>query len=453
MARSSRQRSGSIHSVDNDARLPAAPREPGTHPNPLIMRRTLSLRLIPLLLLGLAAHAYAQRVVVVATADELQQILSRALDSVEIRLSPGSYHLVPTPQVEPTCGNCVDSATRVPYTRGVRISGRGVRLTGPADRSAEIVTHAGYGLLVEDCVDCAIENLTITGGERDSSVAATDAAIVVRRSSVAIVGNRIAGNIGDSATVARLVVGIMGICGREGSDMRVDGNEIMRNSWDGVALYRSARADIRGNVIDGVDAAVGAKIGGGRGVAIGLTWSAIATVEENLVRRYWKGIGVFSNASAYLRRNVVEDIVTWGIGLWAGDSGGARADIVENVVYATGACGASISRRMPSERPGRFERNVLVRTAQNPKYDSAEYYCAQSALALGSVPVGFAINDNLFFDNRRADPTLAHNDVSDEEFLPAIRQWCGPMSRMGALGRSDFLRRYCSDGQLDSERH
>jgi hypothetical protein len=411
-----------------------------------------SLRLVLCLIGALAAEASAQRVVVVGSADELQRLLARRVDSIEIRLSPGSYHLVPTHHVEPTCGNCIDSLTRVAYTRGVRISGRAVRLVGPQDRSAEIVTHAGYGLLVEDCVGCTIEGLTITGGERDSSGAATDAAIVVRRSSVEIVNNRITGNLGDSATVGRLVVGIIGIAGREGSDMSITRNDITRNSWDGIALYRGARADIRGNVIDGVDAATGPRVGGGRGVAIGITWNAVATVEENLVRRYWKGIGVFSNATAFIRRNVVEEIVTWGMALWGGDSGRPRAEIVDNVVYSTGACGVSISRSMPGEEPGRFERNVVVRSGQNPKYDSAEYYCQQCALALNAVPVGFLINDNLFFDNRRGDPALPQLDVSDEAFLRSIPAWCTPLSRVASLGRSDFLRRYCSDRELESER-
>lgn len=415
------------------------------------MLRALSVVSVLLLLLTLAP-ASAQRVIAVATADELQSLLAAPLDSVEIRLSPGSYHLVPTLHIERTCGNCADSATPVLYTRGLRLSGRGLRLIGPQNRSAEIVTHAGYGLLVEDCEDCSIENLAITGGERDTSGSATDAAIVVRRSRVTIANNRIANNLGDSATVRRLVVGVMGICGREGSDMLIERNDIIRNSWDGIALYRGASATIRGNVIDGVDAAVGSQAGGGRGVGIGLTWNSRATVEENLVRRYWKGIGVFVDATAMIRRNIVEEIVTWGISYWDASGGRPRAEIVENVIYSTGACGTSISRSLPGDAPGRFERNVLVRTAQNRSYDSPDYYCQQCALALHAVPAGFVIDGNLFFDNRRGDPSLPQYDVSDETFLRSIGEWCGLLSRIGSLGRSDFLRRYCSDIELESER-
>lgn len=406
-----------------------------------------------LLLVAMAQRLAAQTVRTVASAEALRELLAQPHDSMEIKLMPGSYHLIPTSHVESTCGNCVDSATSVRYTRGLRVSGRGVRIVGPPDRSAVIVTHSGYGILVEDCIDCSIENLTITGGERDTSAAATDAAIVVRRSSVTIRSNRITGNIGDSARVARTVVGIMAICGREGSDMLIEGNELMRNSWDAIALYRSAHAVIRGNVIDGVDAAAGGRIAGGRGVAIGITWNAVATVEENLIRRYWKGIGVFLDASAIIRRNVVEDILTWGISYWDGGKGAPRADMTDNVVFMTGACGISIARTTPGDNPGRLERNVIVRTAQNPTYDSADYYCAQCALALHAVPVGFRINDNLFFDNRRADSSLPQFNVSDEVFLPAIRQWCKPLSVLPALSRSDFIRRFCSsDGEIGSGR-
>jgi parallel beta-helix repeat protein len=398
-------------------------------------------------------HARAQTVRVVTTAAELQAALSEHLDSVEIRLGPGSYHLIPTSQVESTCGNCQEPATTVPYSLGVRMSGRAVRLVGPDARDAEIVTHAGYGILVEDCVDCAIENLVITGGERDTSGMATDAAIVVRRSDVAIRANRIVDNIGDSGAVARNVVGIMGICGREQSRMLIEGNEILRNSWDGIALYRSANATIRRNVVDGVDAATGARIAGGRGVAIGLTWDAIATVEENLVRRYWKGIGVFVDAAAVVRSNVVENIVTWGISYWDAGKGRPRAEITDNVIYSTGACGASIARSAEGDSPGRFARNVLVRTAQNPKYDSPDYYCFQCALALHAVPEKFVVEDNLFFDNRRADSTLPQLDVGDREFLRAIGRRCAALAHIPSLVRSDFIRRYCSDGELESDRH
>ena len=92
-----------------------------------------------------------------------------------------------------------------------------------------------------------------------------------------------------------------------------------------------------------------------------------------------------------------------------------------------------------------------MRTAQNSKYDSPDYYCQQCALALHAVPPGFVINDNLFFDNRRASPSLPDFDVSDETFLRSIREWCGTLSRVAPLGRSDFLRRYCSDSELESE--
>ncbi|MBC8146321.1 MAG: right-handed parallel beta-helix repeat-containing protein [bacterium] len=407
-----------------------------------------------LLLIAFGLHpSAAQTVRPVGTVEELRALLSTPIESIDIRLAPGTYHLIPTSHIEETCGNCADSTVDVRYTRGLRVSGRNVRIIGPADRSAELATHSGYGILVEDCKDCTLENLTITSGERDTAVNASDAAVVVRNSSVRIINNRIAGNIGDSTRVVRAVAGIMGIYGREGSDMLIEGNDIMRNSWNGIGLYRSARAMIRGNVIDGVDDSVGTRIGGGRGIGIDLSWNATATVEDNLVRRYWQGIGVFQNANATIRHNVIEDIVARGIFYWDGDSGKPRAAIVENIIYSTGACGASISRSTEGSDPGRFERNLLVGTAQNSKYDSPDAYCYQCALAQHAVPADFVIRDNVYFDNRRADTSLPSFNNSDEVFYRAVREWCTPFAILPVMSRSNFVRRYCSDvGEIESGR-
>ena len=174
--------------------------------------------------------------------------------------------------------------------------------------------------------------------------------MVVRNGRVAIEGCRLGRNVGDSAIVASTVVGIAGVVGREGSDIRLEDCVVEGNSWDGVALYRGAGARITGNVIDGLDRASGGVVGGGRGVGIGLTWDARAVVESNMVRNYWKGIGVFVDARAEVRHNVVEDILTWGLAYWGPEGSRPSAVVEENVVYRTGACGASV-RREPELGP------------------------------------------------------------------------------------------------------
>jgi putative cofactor-binding repeat protein len=382
----------------------------------------------------------------ISRAEDLEKLLSTPLHGVEIRLAPGEYHITPRTGVDQSCGNCEMPDTLIPMTYGLHVRGDSVSIIGPADRSAVIHTHAGYGVYFDGCTECALENVSVTGGVRDADGRATDAAVVVRDGTVRIAGNRIFDNIGDSTVVAKTVVGIMGICGRENARIAIDGNDIVRNSWDGIALYREASAVITGNLIDGVDKATGARNGGGRGVAIGLTWNAFADVRGNLVKRYWKGIGVFVDAWGCVQENVIEDIVTWGIAYWDADKGKPAGFFEDNVIYGTGACGVSIAvaATVSPSLECRFVRNVLVKTAQNPKYDDAAYYCYQTALALHAMPAGFVIADNLFYDNRRATDDLQSYDMERDEFFEKLRPVCERLSKSPLLGRSDFVRDFCA---------
>ncbi|UCG52666.1 MAG: right-handed parallel beta-helix repeat-containing protein [Candidatus Latescibacterota bacterium] len=386
-------------------------------------------------------------VIEVSTAAELQELFSRPLYDVEVRLLPGAYHLTPKSAIDSTCGNCEDADTPVPITFGVRITGEKVRIHGPEGEPAVIYTHAGYGLFFDRCSECRIEGVSITGGVRDPDGNATDAAIVVKKSLVDVVANRIFDNVGDSTTVNSTVVGIMGICGREGSEILIEGNEIIRNSWDGIALYRDASAKILGNVIDGVDKARGKEIGGGRGVAIGVTWNATADIRGNVVKRYWKGIGIFVDAWGSVRNNVIEDIITWGIAFWDAGKGKPVGIFEDNVIYYTGACGASItcSSTADARMGSRFTRNIIVKTAQNPKYDDPDYYCYQTSLARHEVPEGFDITGNLFFDNRRASDDLPDYDMNREAFLNSVGSACEWLSKAAIFSTTDFVATFCSD--------
>jgi hypothetical protein len=394
--------------------------------------------------LAFSVHAKGEEPRRVATAQELQEVFLNPVDSVDVQLLPGEYHLTPMQIIDSTCGNCQDPNTLVNFTVGLHIRGRYVAISGPADQSAAIYTHAGYGLFIDRCAHALVQNITITGGTRDTNGNATDAAIVVKNSSAIIRNNYIHNNIGDSAIVARTVVGIMGITGREHSRITVSGNRIIRNSWDGIALYRDAEADVQHNVIDGVDKATGQRVGGGRGVGIGVTWNAKATVTRNLVKRYWKGIGLFVDAQGSIQENVVEDVVTWGISLWDADKGKPIGFINDNVICNTGACGAMIVSSTVTAKPGHFMRNVLTLTAQNPKYDSPDYYCYQCALALHNVPKGFPIEQNVFYKNRRATPDLPDNDIPETQFLKAIEKYCEWLSADTLFQNSDFVRQFCT---------
>ena len=370
----------------------------------------------------------------------LQAVLSGKVDSLEIYLQPGDYYLSPTSITDSTCGNCEEPNQFVPATAGLEISGSYVRITGPENRSAVIHTNAGYGIYFNHCKRGIIENLSVTGGIRDPDGNATDAAIVVKNSAVTIRNNHIYGNIGDSAIVVKNIVGVMGICGRENSDLTITDNEIIGNSWDGIALYRDATATIIGNLIDGVDKASSKVAGGGRGVAVGITWNARATIDGNLVKRYWKGIGIFVDANVTARNNIIEDILTWGIAYWDAERGKPVGIIENNIIYSTGACGVSITRSQPGPNPGHLIGNVIVRTAQNPKYDAPDYYCNQCALSISSKPDNFRIDDNQFFNNRRATETLPDYDLSDSEFKKYAEDLRNRLLNSALFKQSDFVK-------------
>lgn len=326
------------------------------------------------------------------------------------RLAPGDYVLEPTAAEESTCGNCEDPNTAVAYTLGLRVAGTGIALEADPAGEGEVVirTNAGYGLLFEDCEDCVLRGVSITDGARDPDPNATDAAIVVKNSALRIEDCLITENLGDSTLLATQVVGIIGVAGREGARLELRGNRIVRNSWDGIALYRGAEALIEDNLIDGVDKAGGRVRGGGRGVGIGLTWDAKATLRRNRVSRYWKGIGVFVDAQATVEENVVEDVLTWGIALWDAGKGRPRAVIRRNLIFGTGACGISLARTLEGEPgAGACRENVLVQTGKDARYDAVERFCAQCPIAKHGLAGGFELGENWPWGNRRALPAEA----------------------------------------------
>lgn len=380
----------------------------------------------------------------VATGADLAALAAAAPPGTTLRLAPGDYHLTPTAYLDPTCGNCEDPATPVPATLGLRLTGQGLVLAGAGPDSTVIDTGAGYGILIEDCDGCALEDLALTGGVRDPDGRATDAAVVVRRSRAAVRRCTIADNIGDPAVIDSVVVGIIGVAGREGARLTVSECEIRRNSWDGIALYRGAEAEIEGNVIDGVDRARGKTAGGGRGVGIGMTWDARATVRGNLVRNYWKGIGVFVDARATVEENVVEEMLTWGMSLWDAGRGLPAAVMDGNAVYRTGACGVSVVRDSAAAEPapGRLTGNAIVESGQDPRYDTGEPYCFQTAIARHAVPPEFAIERNFLFANREAGGAPGAVDLDEAGFRQAVAPLVERLGRWPALRRSSFLARF-----------
>jgi len=374
----------------------------------------------------------------VSTSEELENIFRKPQQDINVRLASGIYELTSEVIFDSTCGNCENPDTLISATAGLIISGKNIRISGPSDKTAVIRTNSGYGIYILDCENMILENLTITGGIRDSSEFATDAAVVVKNSNAIIRNNKITRNYGDQLLIKKNIVGIMGICGRENSFLRIYNNLISKNSWDGIALYRDSEAIIEENIIDGVHKAGGRIAQGGRGVGIGLTWNAKATIRNNLVKRYWKGIGLFVDAKGYVEYNIIEDVTTWGISLWDAGKGNPKGFINNNIIYKTGAMGTSITSAT-EENPGFFKGNIVVRTAQDSTYDSPDSYGYQCALAKHLVPKEFVIENNLFYDNRRSELRLPDQDTNLEKFenkLKLNKEW---INRITILEDSDFF--------------
>ncbi len=373
----------------------------------------------------------------------LQRALEAVRDGGEVRLSPGRYRTSAVPYADSSCANCERPDTIIPASRGWLLRGRDVRLVGAGAGSTVLETGAGYGVLLDGCVDCAVESLTVTGGRRDTSGMASDAAVVVKGGRAVLADLELADNLGDSATVRRTVVGIMGVAGRDGAELAVRRCRVVRNSWDGIALFRGARAVIEDNWIDGVDRAVGGRHGGGRGVGIGVTWDARAEVRGNAVRRYWKGIGAFVDAQVVAEENVVEEIATWGMMLWDADRGRPHAMFRDNAVYRTGACGIGVFRGdgVPPE-PGVLIGNALVETGQNARYDAGEVYCSQRALALDRRPGALMVEGNALFANREAGGAAGGADVDSAAFVGSAAGLVTRLARRPVLRETAFVRRF-----------
>jgi hypothetical protein len=395
--------------------------------------------------------------VAVAPGDDLQALLDTLRGPATVQLAPGDYHLEPVAFTDSTCGNCQDADDDVPATRGLLVRGDSITLAGETAGHVVLHTHAGYGVLFDGCDGCALERVTVTDGVRDPDGRATDAGVVIRAGRVTLSDCVVRDNLGDSATVHSVVVGIMGVAVREGGDATVRGCRIERNSWDGITGYRDARILAEDNVVDGVDAARGAQMGGGRGVGIGLTWNAQGVVRGNLVTRYWKGIGVFVDARAKITGNVVEDVLTWGLAYWGPDGGRPVAWIARNAVFETGACGVIVDRVAPwvpaaepradaprmdglrGDGPGELVGNAFARTGQDERYDSGEPYCMQRPIARHAVPEGFTIADNLVWDVRQPGDAPRVDTLDAAAFRSRVAPLVEQLAAWPAVAGSRFV--------------
>jgi len=383
--------------------------------------------------------------VAVRPGDRLQFILDTLSGPARVTLESGDYRLEPVAFVDSACGNCGDPTERVPATVGLRVRGEGVELVGTSAEEVALHTSAGYGVFFDGCRHCRLAGVTVTGGVRDADQRATDAAVVVRDGSVIVEDCWLRDNLGDSAIVHAAVAGIAGVVVREGARATIRRCRVERNSWDGIAAYRGAELTAEDNVIDGVDAAHGADVGGGRGTGIALTWDARGVVRHNLVTRYWKGIGVFGDAHADVEENVVEDLLTWGIAYWGGEAGRPTARIRDNVIFETGACGVIVERTdEDAVEPGELVGNVLIHTGTNERYDSGEPYCDQRPIARRAVPDAFRIEANLVHRARQPGGLPREAEVDEMTLRAGAAPLFDRLAAYRALSGSRALSAYGS---------
>ncbi len=292
---------------------------------------------------------------------DLQFAVDAAEDGDTLLLLAGTYEPEVTETFDPTCGNCSDEEFRqdIPITLGFHIADKGLRIQGESRKETVLQTGAGYGVLFENSGPSTLENLTITGGIRDADGQATDAAIVVRHSELTVRNVNLLDNNDLYDGEPDPVVGIIGIAGREGAVLTVVGSTIENTSWDGIALYRGdPEMPDSGPTAIIVDNTIGCSerctfYENGRGVAIGVTWDAQATILNNRLHDYWKGIGSFGTSQVVVENNLVEDMYGWGI-IAAGES---HLEANNNVVVRSGNTGMAA---WDSTATGSFQNNIVT---------------------------------------------------------------------------------------------
>lgn len=338
---------------------------------------------------------------------KLQKVIDKAAPGDTLILRAGEYPAKPTTVIDSLCGNCQDAVTLHPISYGFHIT-KPITIWGEDADGTVLRTNAGYGLFIDGAENVTLENLTITGGVRDTSGLATDGGIVVRNAKANIRGVEVRGN---NARAEGVIVGIAGIVGREGASLRVEDCLVMDNSWDGIALYRGSRAVIEGNIIRD-----------GRGAGVGITWDAVAEVRANEISGYWKGIGSFGTTTAVVQDNLVRDLRGWGIIA----TSQSVMDCSHNVIARTGNCGFAV---WSEEARGRFVDNIVFQAGQ-----VKEWVCPCVGVWWNGPEDAFEAHHNVIWGStdeqwRRSiwsnDPSGAETEPSENIVIAADTTWDG----------------------------
>jgi len=366
--------------------------------------RCLLLLLITLLVIPSAVDA---KVIKVKPGKKLQKVINKAAPGDTLFLREGIYTTKPITKIDTLCGNCLEEVVPHLITIGFYID-KPLHLIGESRTGTILKTGAGYGIFFDGARMGTIENLTITGGVRDTVELATDGGVVARNTELKVCKLNI---IGNDDLADGVVVGICGVVGREGSNIRIEGCVIAENGWDGVALYRGARAFIIGNMIRD-----------GRGAGVGITWDAVAEVRANEIHHYWKGIGTFGTSTAVVQDNIVRDLRGWGIVA----TGESVMDCSHNIIARTGNCGFSI---WSEEAKGRFINNVVFRAGREE-----EWICPRVGVWWNGPDDAFEAHHNVVWGSeeeswRRSywddDPAGDSTEPLENMVVPSDTAWNG----------------------------
>jgi hypothetical protein len=396
-------------------------------------------------LAGTSGQHPSQRVIHVASADELIRAVQTPLENVTIQMAPGRYAL-PGQEQRLGLGPCNSYVTNDPVPVGLVVSGRGVRLEGSGADATVIVSDAYCRICFRNCADCEIEHVTITGqegGHTTFGLMAIDSKVRLANSVVRDNGNYEEGkdNTGLSTVASRPATGLVGW---KNSELTIEASEFSRNVT-AIVLRENTRALIRNNLIEGFGAVD--EMGND---AIDLMCDATATVERNHLRGSTGGIYLSDAASLTLNENIIEDVYYAGVsmvgayasGPWSDrnipDPGGklGRVRIEQNVIYNCGNAGVAV--RANGDQTA--TRNIIVACGGIKP--------PASAIIAYGADADAAVRKNTLYDNVVTNPEL-DRDVSREAFWRARRPWTRTYRNtpVGVDGRhkfyeSAFLTRY-----------
>jgi hypothetical protein len=374
-----------------------------------------------------------------AKGAELQDNVLKYVGPGTILLDAGTYDLSRVVETDTSCATCLGDevkSVQPVFTRGLRVSGKGIIVRGAGAERTLLSTGAGVGVLFDGCDDCTLEGVTVTGGERDTDRRALDAAVVVRNGHVTLKQCVLKDNLGKDDVVLRTVVGICGVAVREGGVARIEGCRIERNSWDGIAVLRGASAVIEGNLVDGVDRAPMQSVGGGRTTGVDVAWDGEATLHGNLIRRSDTGVSMSGDAKVVMSENVVEDVGSFAVGVRSGDVGRPSVDIEANAFFRVAGCGIVV--RAPAPLGGDVLRIV----------DNAFALTGVSGVAGACMPTAIdapsqaTISGNAFHANKEIGGTPGRNDVDTESWNRAVTPLLVRLHAWPVLADSQFVQAF-----------